>query len=317
MVHNITLNSERSHPDQVSFIVRFKGIDTHAEYEYDQNTKIGKIREDLFLSPFNNIDNRDRFGLEFYADKDFFDQSETSNSEQIKSIKTQSVTIPIKQIEYFNHMDMFSFKELDTCRLNTLNFKSGKYVLNVYDRSQTTTIYVDRLYRIIGSIIIISLSILFNGLLMRPVLWLLHHLLKLYRITADPYNETKKIKCEYETVFNNGIYEWMFMGIMCYDMYFGTYNISSYSPFCNIGTVLCLYHMIDLFKSYQRLHKSEITARKTHTMKINLLEIMFMIIQCIITWSPYPFIYSALNMWIMLSDLLTTKEIINPMIRSE
>lgn len=332
MARSIMSSSERSFVDQISFIVKFYGNDNHVEYDYDPSTKFGKIREDLFLSPFNNINDRDRFGLEFSINRsnisgskrslDFKDKdtrsidSEQSRSSEMRegtnddAIEKPSSTNRSILLEKYNHMDMFSFKDLDAHRLSTLKFKSGeRYVLTVYDRSQTTTVYADRLYRIIGSTVIICISMLFNGIFVRPLMWLIHLMLKMYRMMTDPYNETKRQRCEYGAVFNNGIYEWMFMGIMCYDMYFGSHDVSSYSAFCNIGSVLCLYHMIDIFKSYLLLNKSEFIARKAHIMKINLLEIVFMIIQCTITWSPYPFIYSALNVWVMTGDLLMTKKI--------
>ena len=294
--------------EKITFIVKYNETENHIECKYDPMTKFGKIRQDLFTSSFNSISDMDRFGLEFSVNRNkgnpvHFIESNKSKNENV---------FELKQMTQINHMDMFSYVDLDICRLSTLKLKSGKeYILNVYDRTQTTTIYVDRLYRIMGSSIIICLSILFNGLFLRPIVWLMHFLLKMYRMITDPHNETKRIRCKNGSVMNNSVYEWMFMGIVCYDMYFGIYELSSYSAFCNIGTVLCLYHITDLFKSYKRLNDSEIMARKKYMVKIMLLEITFMIIQCVVTWSPYLFIYSALNIWVILSDLMTRKNYIN------
>lgn len=318
MSRSIISSSERSKEsaDQISFIVRYRGDNNHIEYEYDLNTKFGKIREDMFMSPFNHIDQRDRFGLEFSVESEHKDvQSKpTINTKTDDQTESRDTDIRSKHlcsnIEQYNHMDLFTSKDLDLCRLSTLKLYPGvRYVLTVYDRAQTTTVYADRLYRIFGSIIIICLGIVFNGVLMRSLLWLVHLLLKLYRLINDPYTKTKKIRCDYGSMFNNGMYEWMFMGIMCYDMYFGSHEFSSYSAFCNIGAVLCLYHIFDMFKNYHELRKSNQMVIKSFTLKINLLEILFMISQCMVTWSPYPFIYSVLNVWLLISDLMTEKNL--------
>ncbi|VBB17753.1 hypothetical protein YASMINEVIRUS_216 [Yasminevirus sp. GU-2018] len=324
------MNPERDSRDTIKFIIRYTSDDKGHLHEYDSNVKFGKIREDLFLSPLNVINDRQNFGIEFsegdrrdneIVSTDRVSVMKTKNTSALNSNltldatsnatsnatsqqKPEVVLTSHEVYEKYNNMDAFSQRSLDVMRVGSMFDQTKTHVLTIYDRTDMTTLHVDRCYRLGGSIALLIINMLFFGFATKIFLWLIHTAIKLYRLMSDPEDHLRKVRVSYNSIFNNGLYEWIFMALMCYDTYNGEYNVVKYHTLYTIGAGLSIYHTLDMFKTYMASNSSE---RKILKLKIHALDILFMGLLCTTTWSPYQFIYSGLNTVVILMDVVNSR----------
>lgn len=262
--------------EKIKFIIR-NDNDDEIIMEYDQNVKFGKIREDIFLSQINTIDERNNFGLKLF----------------INNVNQQK-----------DEIDLSNRKDLDTHRLNKLNFKPEiSYIITIYDLTTTFTPQMDRCYRIGGSIIIVFINMMYYGIIMKVLLWMCNLLMKLlFMIKYPPQFMTKK-RTQYSlsTVLNNGIYEWLFLELMTYDLYNTFYEISQYNILFIIFASLCIYHSIKLYR--RNSQNVNIKQYQTNKIKSSVLELLFMLVMFLMTNSIYQTIYIILNVSVIIFDV--------------
>lgn len=320
-----TLRTMHRKDDSIVIIIKNRdNNDSTSEQilEYDLRTKIGKIREDLFLSPWNTIDDRKNFSIEFMPTEEDEDQEYNHN------------------VHLYNKMDNLSRKDLDSRRLTTLGMvPDNTYYFKVYDRSKTTNLYVSHIYRTVISIAIFASGLLFGGICIRVILWIIYNFTRLYRLIESKNSYPKQNRPNYRTIIGDNIYEWVFASLMCYDIYTYIGYVSPYSTLYYIASGLCLYHILERFKKLKYVEKDRLANIRIERMrsvfdnnnpvqnsskidvvrtglrdkttqdifyerlKLMVFDILFVAFMTLMHPSPYQILYSGVCVWTELSDI--------------
>lgn len=251
--------------DNEAIIIKVKFLNGYnSEYKYNLNTKYGRIKEDLFLSPNNNILNRDRFGLKF----DHYVNLNTEN-------------------------------KLEHQRLSELDMNSSKiYYLTIYDKGYSTSSYNNKIYKVLISGIIMISFTLFFGITIHITLWLSYLLFKFYKLINDPNNYTKKQKSNTNRLIKNGIYNWSSTILLCYDIYFTNIIYSPYIMFFNISAIIILYNIYDFFINNNNKNKLKLLYLEIlflGVVSLSTLSLFYFLYSLINIWDSIKDIYYSKN----------------------